>query len=504
MKLPALLTKIGVVVFFSKRWRVMRKECVSIVNGLILIALVTALEGFPQSASSDDAKRLQMFEKQVDDLRQRLRIPGMSVGIVKDQKLVWAKGFGYADVENKVPATPDTLFHLASITKTFASMLIMQLVEQGKLDLDEPMSRYSTDFKDDSVKVKHIITHTSAGTPGESFRYNGNRYGYLTAVIEKKTGKKFTEMVAKTFFEPLGMTESVPYHKIVDESDKWLSSLGNERLDHYKENLTKFAQPYTYYGAGETVHTTYPYPEYNGVSAGILSTVVDMAKYDAAIDRHVFIKKETQEKAWTPFVANSGKRLPYGLGWFVMDQHGHKLVWHTGDWGSGFSALLLKIPEKDVSLILLANSEALIEHQYSVGEVMVDDAIRNVFACSFLNLWGLAYDCESTSNTAMTTFIEQRRISGRTAIRVDPKILDSYVGKYQFERLANGIFTVTRDGDKLNLTGPGTKTDMFADSVTTFFSKIMPWRLIFTKAERQPAQLSIVRGDQTYNSKRVE
>jgi len=482
----------------------MRKKCVFVVNGLILILLATTLRVFPQSVGPDDTKRLQRFEKQVDDLRQRLRIPGMAVGIVKDQRLVWAKGFGYADIENKVPVTPDTLFHLASITKTFASMLIMQLVEQGKLDLEEPVSHYSSDFKDDSVKIKHLITHTSAGTPGESFRYSGNRYGYLRAVIEKKTGKTFTEMVIKTFFDPLGMSESVPYHKIVDESDKWMDSLGKKHLDLYKDNLSRFAQPYTYYGAGETVHTTYPYPEYNGVSAGILSTVVDMAKYDAAIDRHVLIKKETQEKAWTPFVSNSGKRLPYGLGWFVMDQHGTKLVWHTGDWGSGFSALLLKIPEKNVSLILLANSEALIEHQYSVGEVMVDDAVRNVFACGFLDLWGLAYDCERTSNTAMAAFIEQRRNSGRTEVHVDPKILESYVGRYQFEKLKNGIFTVMRDGDKLHFTGPGTKTDMFADSATTFFSKIMSWRLIFTKTEGQPAQMSIVQGDQTYSSKRVE
>jgi hypothetical protein len=383
-------------------------------------------------------------------------------------------------------------------------MLILQLVEQGKLDLDEPVSRYSSDFEGDSVRIEHLITHTSAGTPGESFRYDGNRYGYLAAVIEKKTGKTFTEMVVETFFEPLGMTQSVPYHEIVEESDKWTASLGKERLDRYRENLTMFAQPYTYYGAGEIVHTTYPMPQYNGASAGILSTVVDMAKYDAAIDRHVLIGKATQEKAWTPFVANDGKRLPYGLGWFVMDQHGHELVWHTGDWGSGFSALLLKIPDENVSLILLANSEALIEHQYAVGEVMVDDVVRNVFACSFLDLWGLAYDCERTSNAAMAAFIEQRRASGRTAIRLDPKILESYAGKYRFEELGNGTFTVTRVGDKLHLTGPGTKTDMFADSPTTFFSKIMPWRLIFTTADGKPAQMSIVDGDQTFDSKRLE
>jgi CubicO group peptidase (beta-lactamase class C family) len=456
-------------------------------------------------ASAADEKRLRSFEKRVDDLRQRLGIPGMSVGIVKHQELVWAKGFGHADVENQIPATPRTLFHLASITKTFASMLIMQLVEQGKLDLDEPVSHYSSDFKDDSVKIRHLITHTSAGTPGERFRYDGNRYDYLTRVIEKKTGKKFTELVVETFFDPLGMTQSVPYHGIVDESDGWMASLGKERLDRYRENLAMFAQPYTYYGGGEIVHSTYPYPEYQGAAAGILSTVVDMAKYDAAIDRHVLIGNEAQEKAWTPFIANDGKRLPYGLGWFVMDHHGHRLVWHTGDWGSGFSAMLLKVPEENVSLILLANSEVLVEHQYAVGEVMVDDVVRNVFACSFLGLWGLAYDCERTSDAAMAAFIEQRRANGRTAVPVDPKILESYVGKYRFETPGgNGIFTVTRDGDKLHFTGPGTKTDMFPDSPTTFFSKIMPWRLVFTKAKGKPAQMSIVEGDQTFHSKRLK
>ena len=97
----------------------------------------------------------------------------------------------------------------------------MQLVEQGKLDLNEPMSHYSTDFKDDSVKIKHLLSHTSSGTPGERFKYDGNRYDYLTAVIEKKTGKPFVEVVVKTFFDPLGMSESVPYHNVVQDADKW-------------------------------------------------------------------------------------------------------------------------------------------------------------------------------------------------------------------------------------------------------------------------------------------
>jgi CubicO group peptidase (beta-lactamase class C family) len=475
------------------------------------VLLVNAGESWSQGSSeAEDKKRVERFEKEVEALRVRLKIPGMSAAIVKDQKLLWAKGFGYADVENKIPVTPDTLFHLASITKTFASMLILQLVEQGQLSLDEPISHYSSDFKDDSVKVVHLITHTSAGTPGEHFQYDGNRYDYLTAVIEKKTGKRFGELVVETFFDPLGMSNSVPYHHIVVDADKvdadkWIASLGKERLDRYRKSLETFAQPYTYYGAGEMIHDTYPYPDFIGAAAGLLSTAADMAKYDSAIDRHVFLKKETQDKAWTPFVSTTGKRLPYGLGWFVMDHHGIKLVWHTGHWGTGFSAMYLKVPEKNVSVVLLANSEALVDPQYQIGEVMVDDAINNAFVCSFLGLWDLAYDCEKSSQAAITKWIEQRRASGKTAIPVDPQVLESYTGKYQFEKLDNRIITITREGDKLFMKQPkGSKAELSAESVSTFFLKTRPYVLIFTKTEGQPAELKIVQGKDTFLSKRVE
>jgi CubicO group peptidase (beta-lactamase class C family) len=490
----------------------MSKSIKALAKSLIALALfvnASALRSQTQGAerldaSSRDRQRLARFEKQVDDFRTALKIPGMSVAIIKDQKLLWSKGFGFADLENRIPATPDTVFHLASITKTFAATLIMQLVEQGKLDLDEPMSHYSSDFKDDSVKIKNIITHTSAGTPGERFQYDGNRYDYLTAVIEKKTGKRFGELVVKTFFDPLGMSNSVPYHHIVIDADKWTASLAPDHFDRYKKSLELLAQPYGYYGNGEIIHTTYPYPEFIGAAAGLLSTVRDMAKYDIAIDQHTFIKKETQEKAWTPFVSNSGKRLPYGFGWFVMDHHGTRLIWHTGDWGSGFSGFYLKVPRKNLSLIMLANSEALVEHQYSIGDVMVDDAVRNVFVCSFLGGWDLAYGCENNSQTAMAKFIEQRRASGKVAIHVDPNVLESYTGQYQFETLNNRIFTITREGDKLLVQETGKPFQVFAESETKFFLKDRSWMLVFTKREGQPAELSIVQGQASFPSKRIK
>jgi CubicO group peptidase (beta-lactamase class C family) len=443
--------------------------------------------------------RLKGFEKQVEAFRSRLAIPALSVVVLENQKVIWIRGFGFSDIDKRIPATPDTVYSIASLTKTFGATLIMQFVEQGKLDLDEPASRYSSDFKDDSVKIKHLLSHTSAGVPGERFQYDGNNFDYLTAVIEKKTGKPFTNVVVETFFDPLGMSSSVPYHNVVADADKWVASLGKERLDRFEASLSRFAQPYSYYGAGEIVQDTYPDRHYVGAAAGILSTVRDLAKYDIAIDRHVFVKKETQERAWTPFVSNGGERLPYGLGWFVTDYHGQKLVWHYGHWGTGFSAMYLKVPKRNVSIILLANSEALADIGYA-------DVKENSFVCSFLGLWGYAYDCAPKAEAALTKWIEGRRAKGKVAVRVDPRILETYVGEYQFETLDNRIYTITRVGDKLFFTSTGGsgKRELYAESESTFFLKIRPYVFVFTTVEGQAPQLRIVEGSDTFLSKRIK
>ena len=457
-----------------------------------------------EDASSQDEKRLERFEKQVDDLRTLLGIPGMSAAVIKDQKLIWARGFGFADLEHRIPATPDTVFHLASLTKTFAATLIMQLLEQGKLDLDEPMSHYSSDFKNDSVKIKHLLTHTSEGTPGERYQYSGDQFEHLTAVIEKKFGKPFRVVIVETFFEPLGMSSSVPVHNIMDEADKWVASLGKENLDRYAQNLSRLSQPYTLYGR-EMILVPYPPKGFVGAAAGLLSTVVDMAKYDAAIDRHVFLKKETQEKAWTPFVSNSGQRLPYGFGWFVTDYHGLKLIWHFGHWGTGFSAIYLKVPEKNVSLVMLANSEALADHQFQVGE----DIVNNVFACNFLRLFvsedAHASDCERNSQRALAKWIENRQKNARKPVRLNPDILEAYVGQYQYETQPDRIVTVSREGDRLFANIPGNfRSELFAESESKFFLKIAKRQVVFVRDGKQVTHFDLIGEGWTVRAKKIK
>jgi CubicO group peptidase (beta-lactamase class C family) len=417
--------------------------------------------------------------------------------------VVWAKGFGYADLENRIAATPDTVYHIASLTKTFAATLLMQLVEQGKLDLDEPVSYYSSDFKDDVVKIKHLLSHTSDGTPGERYQYSGNRYDYLTTVIEKKSGKPFRELIVEAFLDPLAMSSSVPGHDVVNEADKWAAPLGKENINRYAKSLSRLSQPYTLFGDSEVIHVPYP-PEDINAAAGLLSTVLDMAQYDAAIDRHVFLKKETQEKAWTAFVSNDGQPLRHGLGWFVTDYHGIKLIWHYGHWGTGFSSIYLKVPEKNISLVMLANSEALSDHQFQVDE----DITNNVFACAFLRLFVLedaqAYDCEQNSQTALTKWIEDRRARARVAIPLDPGILETYVGQYQFETFPL-ILTVTKEDSRLFVDIPKNgKSELFAESESTFFLKIRPLQMNFIRDKGQVTRIEVVEYGETWRANKIK
>ena len=459
--------------------------------------------------SSQDKQRLEGFEKKVDELRDLLKIPGLSAVVIKDQSVLWARGFGFADLEKRIPAAPDTLYHIASLTKTFAATLVMQLVERGKLDLDEPMSHYSADFKDDSVRIKHLLSHTSEGTPGERYQYSGDRYDYLTVVIEKKTGKPFRQVMVETFLDPLGMDSSVPGHDVAEKGDKW-AMLGKGNLDRYATSLSRLAQPYTLYGDGEIIRVPYPPRDSFGAAAGLLSTVLDMAKYDAAIDQHRFLRKETQEKAWTAFVSNDGRRLPHGLGWFVSDYQGVRLIWHFGNWGTGFSAIYLKVPEKHLSLVMLANSEALSDHQFAKGK---EDIINNAFACSFLRLFVLEDSkgrpqpdgCERDSRAAVAKWLEIRRSRARVAVPLGPQILERYAGKYRFEAPPNRLVTVSREDGRLFVDIPrNSKSELFAESESRFFLKVLPFQLIFVKDKGRVTYLKVVSDGQILRAKRLE
>src|SRR5688500_7862687 len=165
----------------------------------------------PDRMEPSESARIARLETLLDSLRQELQIPAYSAAIVKNQKVIWAKGFGYADVENKIPATEHTAYHLASLTKTFASTILMQLVQEGKVKLDDPVSKYGILLESEGViRVKHLFSHTSEGNPGERYSYNGDRFGELDKVVQKAAGKSFAELLISNILDPLELSETAP------------------------------------------------------------------------------------------------------------------------------------------------------------------------------------------------------------------------------------------------------------------------------------------------------
>jgi len=439
------------------------------------------------SSEPVDPEKITRFEKTLDGIRERLKIPAMSCALVKDQKIVWARGFGYADLENKIPATEHTSYHLASLTKTFASTILMQLVQDGKVKLDDPVSKYGILLESEGViRVKHLFSHTSEGNPGERYSYNGNRFAELDKVILKSTGKSFAELLIEKILDPLDLKETAPnvwpivrtkspdnggqlaedevksaLNSLfaafnagdINEISKYLSPQQNA-FDDDGGSLVRFAdlnQLRRDFGAGVKVNlqlrdvgaavygenaittcfftkaVTLPnrrirndgtfrqsafwnkqngtwklvhshesamtgseitakhqqrfenisrtlaqpyqldekfnivkgqYPTRFSVSAGLMSSVLDMAKYDIAIDQNRFVTKETQQLAFTPMVSTKGEALPYGLGWFTQNYKGAKLIWHYGYWTCN-SSLILKVPDRNITFIAMADTDNL-------------------------------------------------------------------------------------------------------------------------------------------------
>ncbi len=494
-------------------------------RGLVTLILTVAIAGQAMfvpatgarvavaAAQSSDAERITRLEILLENLRQELKIPAYSAAIVKDQKVLWAKGFGFADLENKIPATEYTPYHLASLTKTFASTILMQLVQEGKIKLDDPVSKYGITLESDGViKVRHLLSHTSEGNPGEQYRYNGNRFGELDKVVQVASGKSFGELLIANILDPLGMNETAPNvprivgtkspnasaaaaeaevksavmdiiagfnagnvdqieRRLAPQNNRfqgeggfltafidsaelrrafqagfkvnievnnletavygdsavatffmrgvvtppggaprtegpWRSSYvwnkqdGTWKLIHSHQSamnrgmitekhqqrfdtiLKTLAQPYAL--DREFKATKISYPQGFSTSAGLMSTVLDMAKYDIAIDQNKFLTKETQQLAFTPATSTKGETLPYGLGWFTTNYKGTKLLWHYGYW-TGNSSFILKVPERNLTFIIMANSDNL-SRPTDLGS---GDALSSVVGMAFLKTFVL-------------------------------------------------------------------------------------------------------------------
>ena len=309
------------------------------------LALAAGCGGVTPRAS---VGQMPKFEARLERMRRDLKIPGMSAAIGTGQQITWSRGFGMADVARGVPATDTTVYHLASLTKTFASTIVMQLVEAGKLDLDAPVSDFGITFPGPSegvIRVRHLITHTSEGVPGTKYSYNGDRFGRLNRVILRNSGQTFAERVTTQILEPLALRHTAP-----NVEDTAAFRFTGRDAASYRRNV---AQGYSSDGRAPVA-----YPVTFGAAAGMMGSAPDMVRYSMAIDRHQFVRAETQAMVFAPATSRTGEPLPYALGWFVQTVRGVRVQWHYGYW-TGNSSIIIRVPEKHLVFVLLANSDAL-------------------------------------------------------------------------------------------------------------------------------------------------
>jgi CubicO group peptidase (beta-lactamase class C family) len=343
-------------------------------------AETTATTASSVATVQTDAEVFAQFEQDLEYLRQALKIPGMSAAIVQDQELVWAQGFGYADLENRVEATPDTPYLLASVTKPIAATLIMQLVEEGVLALDDPVSKYGVDLGGQrAIQVYHLLTHTSEGVPGTHHNYSGNRYGFLTQVVEAASGRAFVELLSERILEPLDMSNSGPnFAQSKCSPDDSVASL-TEREKLYARVYRELARPYQLDQAYNVVEGGYS--SYFGTSAGLISTVVDLAKFDIALDRNLLLSPAVKEEMFAPAFSTHGSStdLMYGLGWYVQQYGTTSLLWHAGRNPPSVSALYVKVPDENLTFIILANT-ANLSTPYPLGD---GDVLYSTLALTF-------------------------------------------------------------------------------------------------------------------------
>jgi CubicO group peptidase (beta-lactamase class C family) len=329
-------------------------------------ALVAIVVCGQQGGAQQQSLTIGLFERYLDALRVEAGMPGLSAAIVENGTVVWDRGFGRQDVENAVAARADTPYPVLGLTETVASaMLLQQCVEQRDLELTDTARRWNSAFPDATSTIGEVLRHRSGGT----FRYDPSRYAELAEVITQCARERYQRLVGYEVISRLGMTDSVPGHNI--DSDR--SLFGDDLLARFTAALRRVAVPYRV--ENNRVSRSAYTPHRLDASTGLVSTVRDLARLDRSWN--VLLSSSTLEQWWSP-----ASGAPTGLGWFVQHYNHQTVVWHFGVARDAYSSLILKVPGKNVTLILLANSDRL-SAPYALEN---GDVTQSVFARLFLRL----------------------------------------------------------------------------------------------------------------------
>lgn len=343
-------------------------------TAIVLCACPIALRGQDHQLSTD--KRNQI-ETAVTKFMSTTHAPGVAIAIVANGELRWTAGFGFADVENNVPASEHTLFRLGSISKSLTAVGAMQLWERGQIDLDTPVQKYCPAFPQKSAPIttrlvmghlagirhyksdsqddpevgntKHFDNPIQAGldffkndplvsTPGKQFHYSTQGYTLVGCVMEGASGDKYLEFMNRSVLMPAAMEHT--------RSDDRFAIIP------YRTRFYRKTESGTVENA-DFLDSSYKIP-----GGGWLSSADDMGRFEIAILNNTLIKPATRDVMWTALKPSEGKPNGYALGWGTLEQDGIRLVGHSGG-QQGTSTDFLIAPEQRAGVVVLTNMDNL-------------------------------------------------------------------------------------------------------------------------------------------------
>ena len=288
-------------------------------------------------------------------------IPGLSLVVIKDGEIIKAEGYGLANRALQIPATPETVYKIASVSKQFIAAGIMLLVQEGKLAIDDPVGKYleGTPATWKAITIRHLLTHTSGMVreapgfdpfkiqsdadvlktayplplrfaPGEKWEYGNTGYFVLAEIIRRVFGRPWSEYLSEKVFKPSGMNMTYPTNTKVSVPNRALGYADNDKLLNAAD-----------------------WPALRP-SGAFLSTVLDLAKWDAALYTDKILSDSTRRQMWTPVKLNDGTTYPYGFGWELGEVRDRKLVHHGGGM-PGFRAEFARFVDDRLTIIFLIN-----------------------------------------------------------------------------------------------------------------------------------------------------
>ena len=328
----------------------MRRRSLMLQVVVLLMAAVAAAYADP----ADDFIRAEMKSQ---------NIPGLSIAVVRDGQVIKAAGYGVSNLKTKAPVTPETVFKIASVSKQFVATGIMLLAQDGKLAVGDPVSKYIQGVPPswNPITIRQLMSHTGGlvreppgfdplkttseaeliktayatplrSTPGTKWEYSNLGYNILVEIITRVSGRPWSEFIAERVFRPVGMTAT---------RTTTTDPVPNKATG-YRDNEKLLEAP-----------------DWVAVRPGgaFFSTVLDLARWDAALYGNSILTEATRTQMWTPVALNDGSKAAYGFGWHVVDRPGsRRQVWHSGGL-PGFAAQYHRYYDDRLSVIILMNSD---------------------------------------------------------------------------------------------------------------------------------------------------